>query len=49
MLSRERWRWLLRGILVLIALGAVIAFFLSGAAHHLDFARGRLGDARDRR
>jgi len=38
MLSRERWRWLLRGILVLIALGAVIAFFLSGAAHHLDFA-----------
>jgi uncharacterized membrane protein YdjX (TVP38/TMEM64 family) len=38
MLSRERWRWLLRGSLVLIALGAVVAFFLSGAAHHLDFA-----------
>jgi len=38
MSSREQWRWLLRGILVLIALGAVIAFFLSGAAHHLDFA-----------
>ncbi len=38
MLSRERWRWLLRGSLVLIALGAVAAFFLSGAAHHLDFA-----------
>jgi uncharacterized membrane protein YdjX (TVP38/TMEM64 family) len=38
MLSGERWRWLLRGILVLIALGAVIAFFLTGAEHHLDFA-----------
>jgi uncharacterized membrane protein YdjX (TVP38/TMEM64 family) len=38
MLSRERWRWLLRGSLVLIALGAVVAFFLSGAEHHLDLA-----------
>jgi uncharacterized membrane protein YdjX (TVP38/TMEM64 family) len=38
MSSREQWRWLLRGILVLIALGAVVAFFLSGAEHHLDFA-----------
>ncbi|MGH8147354.1 MAG: TVP38/TMEM64 family protein [Rhodanobacteraceae bacterium] len=37
MLSWERWRWVLRGVLVVIAVGAVIAFFLSGAPKHLDY------------
>lgn len=37
MLSREQWRWVLRGVLVLVAIGAVVVFFLSGATHHLDF------------
>lgn len=38
MLAWERWRWLLRGVLVLVAVGAAVAFFLSGAQHHLDLA-----------
>lgn len=37
MLTWDRWRWLLRGVLVVIAVGAVVAFFLSGAEHHLDY------------
>jgi len=36
MLTRERWRWLLRAALVVIAVGAVTAFFVSGAQNHLD-------------
>ena len=36
MLTRERWRWLLRAALVVIAVGAVTAFFVSGAQTHLD-------------
>ena len=32
-----RSRWLLRVALVLVALAAVAAFFLTGAVHHLDF------------
>lgn len=36
MTTRERWRWLLRSALVLVALCAVVAFFLSGAQRHLD-------------
>ena len=36
MLTRERWRWLLRAALVVIAIGAVTAFFVSGAQNHLD-------------
>ncbi|HEX5354118.1 MAG TPA: TVP38/TMEM64 family protein [Rhodanobacteraceae bacterium] len=36
MLSREQWRWLLRGVLVLAGICAVILFFLSGAQHHLN-------------
>lgn len=36
MLSRERWRWILRGLLVLVAICAVIAFFLSGAEHQFN-------------
>ncbi|WHZ19870.1 MAG: TVP38/TMEM64 family protein [Rhodanobacteraceae bacterium] len=38
MLTRERWRWLLRGALVLVVLCVVIAFFLSGAQYRLDLA-----------
>ncbi|MGH8233068.1 MAG: TVP38/TMEM64 family protein [Rhodanobacteraceae bacterium] len=38
MLKRVRWQLLVRGMLVLIAVCAVIAFFLSGAQHHLDLA-----------
>lgn len=38
MSPRERWRWLLRGLLVVVAIGAVIVFFLSGAARHFDLA-----------
>lgn len=37
MLTWDRWRWLLRSVLVLVAVGAVIAFFLSGASQHLNF------------
>ena len=37
-MSRELWRWLLRGVLVVVAIGAVTAFFVSGAQHHLDLA-----------
>ena len=37
MLTWDRWRWLLRGVLVVIAVGAIVAFFLSGAEHHLDY------------
>lgn len=36
MLLPQRWQWLLRGVLVLLAIGAVAAFFLSGMASHLD-------------
>jgi uncharacterized membrane protein YdjX (TVP38/TMEM64 family) len=36
MLTRERWRWLLRAALVVVAVGAVTAFFVSGAQNHLD-------------
>lgn len=38
MLTWEHGRWLLRGAMVVIAVGAVIAFFASGAEHHLDYA-----------
>jgi uncharacterized membrane protein YdjX (TVP38/TMEM64 family) len=38
MLTWERWRWLLRCVLVLVVVGAVIAFFLSGAQHQFDLA-----------
>ncbi len=38
MLTREQWRWLLRGALVLVVLCVVAVFFLSGAQHHLDLA-----------
>lgn len=37
MLSRGQWSWLLRGLMVVIAVGAVIAFFLFGAQNHIDF------------
>lgn len=37
MLSREQWLWLLRAALVIIVVGAVTAFFVSGAQNHLDF------------
>lgn len=37
MLKRVRWQLLIRGTLVLVAICAVIAFFLSGAQRHLDF------------
>jgi len=36
MLSRQQWSWLLRTVLVIIAIGAVTAFFVSGAQNHLD-------------
>lgn len=32
-----RWRWLPRAALVLVALAAIAAFFLTGAGRHLDF------------
>jgi uncharacterized membrane protein YdjX (TVP38/TMEM64 family) len=38
MLRWEHGRWLLRGAMVVVAVGAVVAFFLSGAEHHLDYA-----------
>jgi len=34
--SRAQWSWLLRTVLVIVAIGAVTAFFVSGAQHHLD-------------
>ncbi len=37
MLTREQWRWLTRGVMIVIAVGAVIAFFASGAPEHLDY------------
>lgn len=37
MLSRVQWRWILRSVLMLVAVAAAIVFFLSGAAHHFDF------------
>ncbi|HET7223451.1 MAG TPA: TVP38/TMEM64 family protein [Rhodanobacteraceae bacterium] len=36
MLTRQQWSWLLRTVLVIIAIGAVTAFFVSGAQNHLD-------------
>ncbi|HEX7368795.1 MAG TPA: TVP38/TMEM64 family protein [Rhodanobacteraceae bacterium] len=37
MLSRVQWRWVLRVVLVLVALAAVVAFFVLGAPNHLNF------------
>lgn len=37
MLTREQWRWLTRGIMIVIAVGAVVAFFASGAPKHLNY------------
>jgi uncharacterized membrane protein YdjX (TVP38/TMEM64 family) len=36
MLSRGQWSWLLRTALVVVAVGGVAAFFVSGAQNHLD-------------
>ena len=36
MLTRQQWSWLLRTVLVILAIGAVTAFFVSGAQNHLD-------------
>lgn len=38
MLTRQQWSWLLRTALVIVAIGAVTAFFVSGAQNHLDLA-----------
>ena len=46
MLSRQQWSWLLRTVLVVAAIGAVTAFFVSGAQNHFDHAtlqRSRAG------